>query len=228
MTPEARPLDARLPDAVFWDMDGTLLDTEPLWEKVLVEFAERLGTEMTSALRDSTMGNSSVDAMTKVYEAALVPEAGRDFEGDEEWMVQRVLEQFAGGPPWRPGAIDALDLVAAADIPMVLVTNTMREVTDVLLETIGRERFVTTVCGDEVEAGKPEPHIYRRAAELVGAPTHRCLAIEDSPAGAAATFAAGVRAIIVPSAIEVQPRATYTYRDSLVGLTLDDLAAALA
>ncbi|MCF8610610.1 HAD family phosphatase [Gordonia sp. HY285] len=220
--------DARLPDALFWDMDGTLLDTEPLWEKVLVEFANRLDIEMTDALRDSTMGNSSVDAMTKVYDAALVPEAGRDFDADEDWMVQRVLELFDGGPPWRPGAVDALELVAGADIPMVLVTNTMREVTDVLLSTIGAERFVTTVCGDEVEAGKPAPHIYRRAAELVGFPIARCLAVEDSPAGAAATFAAGVRAIIVPSAIEVQPRATYTYRDSLVGLNLDDLAAALA
>ncbi|WP_308192017.1 HAD family hydrolase [Gordonia zhenghanii] len=220
--------DVRLPQAVFWDMDGTLLDTEPLWEKVLVEFAERLGIEMTAALRDSTMGNSSVDAMTKVYDAALVPDSGRDFETDEAWMVQRVLEQFGGGPPWRPGAVDALDLVAAAEIPMVLVTNTMREVTDVLLETIGRERFVTTVCGDEVEAGKPEPHIYRRAAELVGAPIGRCLAVEDSPTGAAATFAAGVKAIVVPSSIDVPPRATYTFRETLVGLSLDDLVAALA
>lgn len=220
--------DARLPAAVFWDMDGTLLDTEPLWEGVLVEFAGRLGIEMTPALRDSTMGNSSVDAMTKVYDAALVPESGRDFDADEAWIVQRVLDEFASGMPWRPGAVEALDLVAAAEIPMVLVTNTLREVTDVLLETIGAGRFVTTVCGDEVEAGKPEPHIYRRAAELVGFPIGDCLAVEDSPTGAAATFAAGVRAIVVPSAIEVQPRATYTFRDSLVGLTLDDLAAALA
>ena len=219
--------DVRQPEAVFWDMDGTLLDTEPLWERVLVEFAERLDIEMTASLRDSTMGNSAVDAMTKVYDAALVPESGRDFETDEAWMVQRVLELFTDGAPWRPGALDALDLVAEAEIPMVLVTNTLREVTDVLLETIGGERFVTTVCGDEVEAGKPEPHIYRRAAEFVGAPIGRCLAIEDSPTGAAATFAAGVRAIIVPSAIAVPPRPTYTFRDSLVGLTLDDLTAAL-
>ncbi|GEE02843.1 phosphoglycolate phosphatase [Gordonia spumicola] len=218
----------RLPGAVFWDMDGTLLDTEPLWERVLVEFARGLGIEMSESLRHATMGNSSVDAMTKVYDAALVPESGRDFDADEAWMVQRVIDLFSEGTPWRPGALDALGLIAAADIPMVLVTNTMREVTDVLLETIGRDRFVATVCGDEVAAGKPEPHIYRRAAELVGLPVSRCLAVEDSPTGAAATFAAGVKSIVVPSAIDVPPRPTYTYRDSLVGLTLDDLAAALA
>ncbi|GAC78289.1 haloacid dehalogenase superfamily, subfamily IA, variant 3 with third motif having DD or ED [Gordonia malaquae] len=220
--------EAGQPGAVFWDMDGTLLDTEPLWEQVLVEFANRLGIEMTPTLRESTMGNSSPDAMTKVYDAALVPESGRDFEADEAWMVQRVIDLFAAGTPWRPGAVDALDMVAAADIPMVLVTNTMREVTDVLLETIGADRFVATVCGDEVEAGKPEPHIYRRAAEIVGLPVRRCLAIEDSPTGAASTFAAGVRAIIIPSAIPVPPRPTFTFRESLVGLTLDDLVAALA
>ena len=219
--------DRTLPGAVFWDMDGTLLDTEPLWDLVMEEFAERQGIEMTPELRDATMGASSIDALTKVYDAALVPDSGRDFETDEEWMIARVLEHFAKGVPWRPGAVDALDLVSGAHIPMVLVTNTVREVTERLLDTIGRERFVATVCGDEVEAGKPEPHIYRRAAELVGLPVEQCLAFEDSPTGAAATHAAGVRAIVTPSAIPVPRKPTYTYRETLVGLTVDDLADAL-
>ncbi|MGB3303130.1 MAG: HAD family phosphatase [Gordonia sp. (in: high G+C Gram-positive bacteria)] len=218
--------DLALPRAVLWDMDGTLLDTEPLWGLAMEDFAERVGITLTPELRIATMGNSSVDALTKVYDAALIPESGRDFDGDEAWMVQRVLEIFATDLRWRPGALAALDLVADADIPMVLVTNTIRDLADVMLETLGRDRFVATVCGDEVEAGKPEPHIYRRAAELVGRSPRECLAVEDSPVGAAATYAAGVRAIIVPSAIPVPPKPTYTFRDTLVGLTLDDLAAA--
>lgn len=219
--------ESTLPGAVFWDMDGTLLDTEPLWEGVLADFAARVGAVMTPALRKSTMGNSSGDAMTKVYDAALVPDHGRDYETDEAWMVERVLERFAGELPWRPGATEALDLVQDAGIPMELVTNTMREVTEVMLDTIGRHRFVATVCGDEVEAGKPAPHIYRRAAELVSLPVNDCLAVEDSPAGSAATFAAGVPAIVIPSAIPVPPRPTFTFRESLVGLTLSDLGDAM-
>ena len=76
----------KAPRAVFWDMDGTLLDTEPLWDVVMERLANRLGVEMTTELRAATMGNSSVDAITKVYDAARVPESGRDFEADEAWM----------------------------------------------------------------------------------------------------------------------------------------------
>lgn len=208
-------------------MDGTLLDTEPLWTVAMERFAEKLGITLTPELRSATMGNSSIDALTKVYEAARVPESGRDVDGDEAWMVQQVLEMFAEGLRWRPGALAALDLIAQAEIPMVLVTNTIREVTDTMLDTLGRDRFVATVCGDEVAAGKPEPHIYRRAAQLVGRPIGECLAVEDSPVGAAATHAAGVRAIIVPSAVPVRARPTFTFRESLEGLTLDDLADAV-
>lgn len=216
------------PGAVFWDMDGTLLDSEPLWDIAVGDLAVRHGIMMTPALREATFGNALPDALRKVYEAAFVPEQDRDFDGDARWLLDRVTELFTAGLPWRPGARAALDTVAAAGIPMVLVTNTVRELTDVALLTLGPERFVHSVCGDEVPTGKPAPDPYLRAAELVGLDPAACLVIEDSPTGADAATAAGIPALIVPSLTPVARNSLRTLRPSLVGLTAHVLADAWA
>ena len=212
----------RLPGAILWDMDGTLLDTEPIWDVAMADLAARHGIEMTPQLRKATLGNNSVDALTKVFDAARLPESGRDFDGEEAWMIARVVELFDRALPWRPGAPEALDLFAAAGIPMLVVTNTMREVADIAIGTLGRSRFVATVCGDEVATGKPAPDIYLRAAELAGVPPRGCLAFEDSPTGAAAAHAAGVPTIVIPSAVPVAQASRQVQRDTLAGLTLDE------
>ena len=162
MSDAQRSTDRVLPRAVFWDMDGTLLDTEPIWDTALEELCRRHGLEMTESLRKATLGNNSVDALTKVFDAARIPESGRDFDGEEAWMVALVRELFQRELPWRPGARETLDLLGEAEIPLLLVTNTMREVADVAIGTVGAERFVATVCGDEVAVGKPAPDIYLR------------------------------------------------------------------
>ena len=155
----ARTPSPALPDAVLWDMDGTLLDTEPIWDEAMEALARRHGIEMTAQLREATLGNNAVDALTKVYDAAHLPESGRDFAADEAWMIDYVVDLFDRELPWRPGARETLDLVAAAGIPMLLVTNTQREIADVAITTIGAGRFLATVCGDEVAVGKPAPDV---------------------------------------------------------------------
>ncbi|GAC83211.1 putative hydrolase [Gordonia paraffinivorans NBRC 108238] len=217
---------SRLPAAVLWDMDGTLLDSEPLWEIAMSELAERHGIAMTPQLRESTLGNSLPDALAKVHVAAGIPPADRDPAADGRWTLDRVGELFAQGLPWRPGAVEALDLVAGAGIPMVLVTNTVREAADVALETIGLHRFAATVCGDEVPVGKPAPDPYLRAAELLGVASADCLAVEDSPTGTQAATAAGCPTLVVPSAARVEPGPLRVFRSSLVGLGLDDITEA--
>lgn len=217
-----------LPAAVLWDMDGTILDTEPIWDIAMEELARRHGVEMTPQLRQSTFGGNSTDTLTKVYNAAQLPESGRDYDADEAWMVNLVVELFARELPWRPGAGELLDGIAAADIPMILVTNTPREIGDVAIGTIGAGRFVTTVCGDEVAVGKPAPDIYLRAAHLAGAHPHDCLAIEDSPTGSAAAHAAGVPTLVVPSQVGVPTASKRVFAETLAGLTVDDLGAYFA
>lgn len=217
-----------LPAAVLWDMDGTILDTEPIWDVAMEALALRHGIEMTDELRIATLGNNAVDALTKIFDAARVPESGRDFEAEEARMVSHVVGLFERELPWRPGARELLELLATAQIPMLLVTNTQRDIADVAIGTIDPGRFVATVCGDEVAVGKPAPDIYLRAAELAGVHPHRCLAIEDSPTGAAAAHAAGIPTLVVPSQIPVPPASKRAVRDTLAGLTLDDLAATFA
>ncbi|MDY6810031.1 MAG: HAD family phosphatase [Actinomycetota bacterium] len=210
----------------MWDMDGTLLDSEPLWDVAMADLALRHGIAMSPALRESTLGNALPDALSKVYAAARVAPADQDRAGDERWLLDHVAEMFVGGLPWRPGAAAALDLVRSAGVPMVLVTNTVRELTDVALETLGATRFVATVCGDEVAVGKPHPDPYLRAAQLVGLHPGQCLAVEDSPAGTAAATAAGCPTLVVPSAAPVPHGSLRSFRQSLVGLTIDDLVDA--
>lgn len=215
-----------LPKAVLCDMDGTLLDSEKLWDIAMGDLAADLGIVMTHELRESTLGNSMTNALTKVFDAAGIPADERDYPGCGAWLRERVSILFAAGIPWMPGAQDLLDLIAAEGIPLALVTNTERVLTEQALDTIGRERFAVTVCGDEVPMGKPAPDPYLQAAELLGLDAVDCLALEDSPTGTQAATAAGCAAIAVPSAAPVPPGPRRTIRESLVGLTLTDVAAA--
>ncbi|MFW0785711.1 HAD family phosphatase [Gordonia sp. CPCC 206044] len=214
------------PSAVLWDMDGTLLDSEPLWDIAMADLARRHGIVMSATLRESTLGNSMTDAMAKVFDAAGTPEEERDYIADARWLLDRVAALFDDGLPWRPGARAALDLIGEAGIPMVLVTNTVRELTDVALATIGADRFAATVCGDEVRHGKPHPDPYLRGAELVGVGTAASLAVEDSPTGTIAATTAGCPTLVIPSAAPVPTGEGRTFRESLVGLTLADVADA--
>jgi HAD superfamily hydrolase (TIGR01509 family) len=213
-----------LPRAVLWDMDGTILDSEKLWDIAMNDLAGKLGATMTQELRQSTLGNSMTNALNRLFDAAGIDEADRDHDGEAQWLRDRVSELFADGIPWRDGAREALDLVAGLGIPMVVVTNTDRILTEKALPTIGRERFVATFCGDEVPAGKPAPDLYLAAAAHLGLDPAQCLVIEDSPTGSAAAAAAGCPTLAVPSDAPVPDAEGRVLRDTLVGLDADGLA----
>ncbi|MFT3900177.1 MAG: HAD family hydrolase [Gordonia sp. (in: high G+C Gram-positive bacteria)] len=217
---------APAPAAILWDMDGTLIDSEPIWDVAVADFSTRNGLVMDAELREATLGNSLPDAMGKVYDAAGIAAADRDAAADSRWLIDHVADLFESGLPWRPGAREALDAVTDAGVAMVLVTNTVRELTEVALATIGRSRFTATVCGDEVPMGKPAPFPYLRAAELLGYEPRTCLVVEDSPTGVAAATAAGCPTLVVPSAVPIDEGPGRVFRDSLVGVGADDLAQA--
>ena len=214
--------------AVLWDMDGTLVDSEKIWDVSLADLAERLGGELSAATREDLVGAWLRRAVTSVRtDVGLDAEDEDAIAADSRWLLDRTSELFAQGLPWLPGAQEALATVRASGVPTALVTSTYRELTEVALDSIGREWFDVTVCGDEVDATKPDPAPYHRAAELLGVEAARCVAVEDSPTGTRSAVAAGVNVLVVSSGPDVPAGERRFPRATLEGLTVDDLAALL-
>ncbi len=214
------------PSAVLWDMDGTLLDSERIWDVSLHELARHLGGQLSDDTRQRMVGSSLGTSMSLLFaQLDLAPEPDAVRQAGQ-WLLARTGVLFDAGLSWRPGAQSALELVQAHGWPMALVTNTGRVLTERALRTVGRDRFAATVCGDEVHQGKPAPDPYLRAAELLGVDPQQCLAIEDSPTGAASAEEAGCPVLVVPCEVAVPDGAGRVFRDSLVGLTTEALADA--
>ncbi|WP_328820987.1 HAD family hydrolase [Nocardia sp. CY41] len=212
---------------VLWDMDGTLLDSEKLWDVAVRELAREHGHEMTDAIRHALIGASGPNALRIMFTGLGIEPTPASLRAAGEFLERRVTELMTGPIPWRPGAKDALAMVRAAGLSSALVTNTKRSLTEFGLDTLGRDFFDVSVCGDEVAHGKPEPDVYLRAAELLGLAPEHCVAVEDSPTGARAAQAAGCALVVVPCEIPVPDAPGRVFRDSLVGLTVPDLEQAL-
>lgn len=222
MGPEGHPLGA-----VLIDMDGTLIDSEKVWDRSLNDLMVHLGAgPLSTAARRESIGGSLWSSVWICYR-----EAGRDPStvGEQElaetgeWLFTRTGVLFGDGLPWRPGARELLESLHAAGLPAALVTNTIRSLGELALDTLGRENFAVTVCGDEVADPKPAPGPYRLAAELLGVDPARCLAIEDSPTGAVSAETAGCPVLVVPCEVPVPDGPCRIKRETLVGVTVGDL-----
>jgi HAD superfamily hydrolase (TIGR01509 family) len=209
--------------AVLLDMDGTLVDSEKLWDISMHELYARLGGVLRPEVRESTVGGSAESVMATVYaDLGLDPDPAAMAQS-ADWLHDRTGELFEAGLPWLPGARELLDALSADGVPMALVTNTRRGLTEQALKSIGRHYFSASVCGDEVARAKPAPDVYARAAELLELTPGECLAIEDSVTGTAAAEAAGCPVLVVPNDIEVPVGARRTHLSSLSGVGVADL-----
>jgi HAD superfamily hydrolase (TIGR01509 family) len=209
--------------AVLFDMDGTLVDSEKLWDISLVALYERHGGRLTPEVRAAMVGGSAEDTIRTVYtDLGLEMEPAAMAESDR-WLHDYTAELFDGGLPWCPGARELLEALAAERTPMALVTNTQRALTERALNSIGKHYFSASVCGDEVPKGKPAPDVYQRAAALLGLDPSTCLAIEDSVTGTAAAESAGCPVLVVPNDVEVPTGRRRTHLSSLAGVGVEDL-----
>jgi HAD superfamily hydrolase (TIGR01509 family) len=210
-------------EAVLFDMDGTLVDSEKLWDVSLAALYEQLGGRLTDEVRASMVGGSAEDTMQTVYADLGLQTDPAAMAESIRWLHDYTADLFDHGLPWCDGAWELLEALAADGTPMALVTNTQRELTDRALNSIGRQYFSATVCADEVLQGKPAPDLYLRAAELLDLPTDLCLAVEDSVTGTASAESAGCPVLVVPNDVPVPTGPRRRHVRSLAGIGVADL-----
>ena len=212
--------------AVLFDMDGLLVDTEPVWTVAEDELAVSLGGVFTDELKARIVGTRldvAVPTMLTWYDAPRSPD---DIAVTAGWILRRMVQLFTDAVTVRPGVLDLLGGLRAAGVPVALVSSSYRVLVDAVLAH-GLGPFDLTVAGDEVVHGKPHPEPYLTACDRLGVQPWRTVVLEDSPAGVASGHAAGCAVVAVPSVAGVRFEAApgRLVRDSLVGITVADLMA---
>ncbi|WP_256922068.1 HAD family phosphatase [Leifsonia sp. NCR5] len=213
------------PAAVFWDMDGTLVDTEPYWMASEVELVSSFGGVWTHEDGLQMVGLGLWNS------AEILRAHGVDMPADEivQWLTNRVQEKLdSDGVPWRPGARELLADLRERGIPTALVTMSVRRMAEQIVAHIPFEAFDVIVSGDEVTEPKPHPEPYLRAAELLGVDPVDAVAIEDSLVGLTSAVASGAATIGVPHMVAIPESDQHTIWDTLDGKTADDIAAVAA
>ncbi|WFE19585.1 HAD family phosphatase [Solwaraspora sp. WMMD937] len=197
--------------AVVFDMDGVLIDTEPVWEQVRRDYVAGAGGRWLPDAQQRLMGMSTPE-WAGYLDADLGVGRGADRVADE--VIDAMAARYRAELPLIPGAIEVVrDL--AGRFPLALASSSPRRLIEQVLATAGlTEAFRATVSTEECAAGKPDPEVYQVAARLLGVPPGRCLAVEDSSNGLRSAVAAGLVAVAVPH--PAYPPAA----DALAGATL--------
>lgn len=216
------------PQAIFWDMDGTLTDSEPLWEEATYYLSERMGRRLTPQLRQHTVGATFETTAGILATHAGIELTQADIEHYRAMMYEHVQQLFATKLQVFPGIRELLTQLQAWDIPMLVTTNTARCIADSAISALGRDFFIHSICGDEVPQGKPAPDIYQAAAAWCSVPPEDCLVFEDSTAGMTAAVAAGCQVIGLPATAATTVPAQVVTIESLRGPGNRHLDAATA
>jgi HAD superfamily hydrolase (TIGR01509 family) len=182
--------------AVLFDMDGLLVNSEPLWFEVEAGIMARMGSPWGQADQEYLIGGSLRRSTAYMRRKAAVPVPE---ETIAEWLTQGMAALVRRrGVPMLPGAAALLAEIGAAGVPHALVTSAEPEIMEAALDSIG-VRFPVTVCAADVIKGKPDPEPYLEAAARLGLAPGGCVALEDSPTGITSAHAAGCAVIAVPS-----------------------------
>ena len=213
-------MNARRPAAVLWDLDGTLVDTEPYWIECEYELVEAHGGTWTDDHAHAIVGSDLHESARYIREHGNV-----DLPLDEivNQLLDGVIARVRRKMPWRPGARDLLAQLRTEKIPCALVTMSWRRLADAVVGELPRGSFAATIVGDEVRRGKPHPEPYLAAARALSVSPKDCVALEDSPTGIRSATAAGCHVIAIPHIVDVPPGRGHRQVGSLADLTVDTL-----
>jgi HAD superfamily hydrolase (TIGR01509 family) len=183
-------------EAVVFDMDGVLIQSEEVWDEVRAEYVRERGGRYDDEVQRALMGMSSVEWSQYLHDVAGVPD---EPEAINDEVVRRMLERYREHLPLIDGAVDAVRRMAAL-YPLGLASSSNRALIDAVLLLAGLTEFFTaTVSSEEVAHGKPAPDVYLEAVRRLGVDPHRCAAVEDSHGGIRSAKAAGMRVIAIPN-----------------------------
>jgi HAD superfamily hydrolase (TIGR01509 family) len=186
-----------MPDAVAFDNDGLLLDTEQAWTRAEVTLFARHGSAFTMDHKRELIGSARAVAAIKLERLLAAPGHGPALMDE---LHELVVEEATRGVEPMPGALDLLADLAAARMPLAVVSNSARDFVELTLRIAGlRDRFAVVLSADDVEHPKPAPDLYLAACAALGTEPARTAGLEDSPTGVAALRAAGLIAVGIPS-----------------------------
>jgi HAD superfamily hydrolase (TIGR01509 family) len=213
-------------EAVVFDLDGVLLDSEQVWDEAREQLATERGGRWHPGAQQDMMGMSSPEWSRYMHDVIGLPEPPEEINRE---VVQRLAEIYERSLPVIPGAREAVERLAAR-WPLGLASSSNRELIDLVLERLGvSELFRATVSSEEVARGKPAPDVYLEAARRLGVEPSRSAAIEDSQNGILAAKAAGMRVLAIPNGRFPPGDAALAQADAVLGsidqLTVDAVGA---
>lgn len=207
--------DLNLPAAILWDMDGTLIDSEPFWQAAEFELVHSGGGTWTMDDALALVGSD----LTEAAHVLIAAGAPLSVEGVVQFLVRTVSERIRSQVPWREHAQETLAWVRERSIPCALVTMSHGPIAQAMLDAINPDTFTCVVTGDMVERGKPDPLPYERAAQLLGVDIRQCIAVEDSATGITSALASGARTVGIEAVSPVQARPNLSRITTLSQLT---------
>ena len=213
---------------VLWDMDGTIVDTEPYWIRAEKELVESHGGTWTTEQATDLVGQALEYSAGQLQQAGV----GLSIRDIIDHLTDRVAADVRAAVPWRPGARELLAALRAAGIPCAMVTMSESLLAGTVAAQLPDGTFSHLVTGDRVSAGKPDPEAYQLGFDLLaadhpGISKDRVVAVEDSLPGVTSALAAGLVTLAVPHFVPLPPDGRRTDWHTLEGRTPADLAALL-